>query len=361
MALGAAWVLAAAGAAGGDVRVRVENPPATGRVVALLFDRPDAFGDLRDPLRIAEVPAGGAAAFEDLPAGRYAVLAFHDQNANGTLDRNFLGIPREPLGFSNGYWAKGEPAFSQAALDVGAEDRAAADVELREIFGRRGLIGVGAGVLAQSNPYRGADGFRLQAIPAITYVGKRVQILGPVAQVGILDGERVRLAATARYRLGAYEEDDSAVLAGMGDRQDSLFAGLALQGSLPAGLRASAGYEHDVLDRVGGGTARFGLRRGFPFGRLSVSPGVALNWISAELAGHEFGVEGDEAGADRPVYRPGDAVNVELGLGMSAEWAGTWRLIVNGGVEFLANELRESPLVAEGWVLRGFAAVNASF
>lgn len=75
MALGAAWVLAAAGAAGGDVRVRVENPPATGRVVALLFDRPDAFGDLRDPLRTAEVPVGGAAAFEDLPAGRYAVLA----------------------------------------------------------------------------------------------------------------------------------------------------------------------------------------------------------------------------------------------------------------------------------------------
>ena len=237
MALGAAWALAAAGAAGGEVRVQVENPPATGRVVALLFDRPDAFGDLRDPLKTAEVPAGGTAAFEDLPAGRYAVLAFHDQNANGTLDRNFLGIPREPLGFSRSYWAKGEPAFSQAALDVGAEDRAAADVELREIFGRRGLIGVGAGVLAQSNPYRGADGFRVQAIPAITYVGKRVQILGPVAQVGLMDGGRARLAATARYRLGAYEEDDSAELEGMGDRKDSLFGGLALQGSLPAGAR----------------------------------------------------------------------------------------------------------------------------
>ena len=42
----------------------------------------------------------------------------------------------------------------------------------------------------------------------------------------------VRLAVTARYRLGAYDEDDSRDLEGMGDRKDSLFAGLALQASL---------------------------------------------------------------------------------------------------------------------------------
>ena len=76
-----------------------------------------------------------------------------------------------------------------------------------------------------------------------------------------------------------------------------------------------------------------------------MAPGAALNWLSAELAGHEFGVDADEARAERPAYRPGDAVNVELGLGMTAEWGGAWLVIVNGSAEFLANELRESPLV----------------
>ena len=37
----------------------------------------------------------------DLPAGTYAISCFHDVNGNGKLDKNFLGIPVEPYGFSN--------------------------------------------------------------------------------------------------------------------------------------------------------------------------------------------------------------------------------------------------------------------
>lgn len=37
--------------------------------------------------------------FEDLPPGQYAVQVMHDENDNGKLDSNFLGIPREGYGF----------------------------------------------------------------------------------------------------------------------------------------------------------------------------------------------------------------------------------------------------------------------
>ena len=33
-------------------------------------------------------------------AGEYAIQAFHDENANGEVDRAMLGIPREGVGFS---------------------------------------------------------------------------------------------------------------------------------------------------------------------------------------------------------------------------------------------------------------------
>jgi uncharacterized protein (DUF2141 family) len=33
--------------------------------------------------------------------GVYGVQAFHDQNDNFDLDRNFLGLPKEGMGFSN--------------------------------------------------------------------------------------------------------------------------------------------------------------------------------------------------------------------------------------------------------------------
>ncbi len=38
--------------------------------------------------------------FENLPAGRYAVNVFHDENNNGKIDKGFL-LPTEGIGFSN--------------------------------------------------------------------------------------------------------------------------------------------------------------------------------------------------------------------------------------------------------------------
>lgn len=346
-----------------EIAVTVANPPGTGTVVALLYDSADAFGDLRDPLQRKPMPAGAQepVRFEGLAAGTYAVVVFHDENGNGELDPNFMGIPREPLGFSRRYWAKGAPQFSGAAFAVEEGERVPVDVELKKIFGRKGLIGVGVGAIIQSSPYAGSDAVRVQAIPAVTYIGERVQILGPGGQAGLTSWRKMRLAATARYRLGAYDEEDSGFLEGMGDRKDSLFAGLALQAPLGAGVRASAGYEHDVLDRVGGGCGRLGIRRGWQVGRYSVAPQVAVNWLSAELAGHEYGVAAEEARAGRAEYRPGDAINFETGLGLSAEVGGSWRVIVNGSVEVLADALRESPLVDERTVFHGFAAVNYTF
>jgi uncharacterized protein (DUF2141 family) len=55
--------------------------------------------------------------FSGMEPGRYAVSVFHDENSNGKLDTNFLGIPREGVGASND--AKGHmgpPKFDAAAF-----------------------------------------------------------------------------------------------------------------------------------------------------------------------------------------------------------------------------------------------------
>jgi uncharacterized protein (DUF2141 family) len=54
--------------------------------------------------------------------GTYAVSVLHDVNSNGDLDTNFLGIPKEPLGFSNGAKPKmGPPSFDAAKFTHGSE------------------------------------------------------------------------------------------------------------------------------------------------------------------------------------------------------------------------------------------------
>ncbi|MFT3795753.1 DUF2141 domain-containing protein [Flavobacterium sp.] len=53
--------------------------------------------------------------FKDLPKGIYAVSVYHDENANGILDKNGFGMPTEGYGTSND--AKGfmgPPAFADA-------------------------------------------------------------------------------------------------------------------------------------------------------------------------------------------------------------------------------------------------------
>ena len=58
--------------------------------------------------------------FLKLPPGRYAIIVFHDENDNGLLDKNVLGIPTEGYGFSNnaqGFFSA--PSFDAAAVTVG--------------------------------------------------------------------------------------------------------------------------------------------------------------------------------------------------------------------------------------------------
>ena len=58
--------------------------------------------------------------FRDLPAGRYALSAFHDENDNAALDADALGIPHEGFGFANDPPSNNGPAsFEAASVSVG--------------------------------------------------------------------------------------------------------------------------------------------------------------------------------------------------------------------------------------------------
>mgnify|MGYP002885625679 FL=1 len=54
--------------------------------------------------------------FSEIPHGTYAISAFYDENGNGKLDCNFLGIPKEKAGVSNNY--SGLPKWEKSKFDV---------------------------------------------------------------------------------------------------------------------------------------------------------------------------------------------------------------------------------------------------
>jgi uncharacterized protein (DUF2141 family) len=92
-----------------------------GVVLCALYSSPDGFPQksekaiAHDKSEISEHHA--TCRFSGVIPGRYAVSVFHDENSNGKLDTNFMGIPREGVGASNN--AKGHfgpPKFDAAAF-----------------------------------------------------------------------------------------------------------------------------------------------------------------------------------------------------------------------------------------------------
>lgn len=65
-----------------------------------------------------------AVVFENVSPGTYAIAVFLDENANGKIDTNFLGIPKEKYGFSNNVFPMMRAAsFKESAFSVGGKDQ----------------------------------------------------------------------------------------------------------------------------------------------------------------------------------------------------------------------------------------------
>jgi uncharacterized protein (DUF2141 family) len=109
-------------AAAGELRVKlsgIENDKGEIRVAVFLSDK-----DFEAERFVAKIKVPAAAGvvevvFEDIAPGVYGINAFHDKNDNEKLDRNLVGIPKEPYAFSNN--AKGNfgpPKFEAVSFEV---------------------------------------------------------------------------------------------------------------------------------------------------------------------------------------------------------------------------------------------------
>lgn len=355
--------LAAGRAIAAEVSVQLESPPASGTVVLALYSSANTFGDLRDPAMLETYTLDGRGEYvlTDIPAGEYALVVYHDENDNLDMDRSFIGIPTEPLGFSNNYRPKGPPSYTRAAFTLADDEKRTFTVGLYRPLGKLGRVGIGVGAIGRSSPYRDYDGGVTQIIPAITYTGDRLQILGPNVSYGLIGTGKLRLALAGSYRPGVYEEDDSDYLEDMGDRDSTFTAGLALQAELPKGFDLALSYEHDVLDRVGGGEARVAIDKSLQLGTFRVSPALGVNWLAQDMADYDFGVAQDKATADRPAYRVGSTFTVDVGVGVLYEITTEWLVVMNVAIEFFDDDITDSPIVDEDYVIKGFFAINYVF
>jgi uncharacterized protein (DUF2141 family) len=120
----AACALLPAAAAEADSGPSLSVPVSTvrsgnGRLYVALYDQNNWLKPGRFvALRLVKAHQGTVTAnFSSVRPGRYSVAVFHDENNNGTVDRNLLGFPSEGFGFSRRSPMR-IPSFGETSFDI---------------------------------------------------------------------------------------------------------------------------------------------------------------------------------------------------------------------------------------------------
>ncbi|MEI6767104.1 MAG: DUF2141 domain-containing protein [Bacteroidota bacterium] len=102
----------------GSIKIIIKGCRTTGgKALVALYNKSNGFMK-KEPLRNAsEIIKSNqlTVQFDSLGKGNYAVAIIHDENGNGILDKNDMGIPVEGYGFSNDARGTfGPPEFKDA-------------------------------------------------------------------------------------------------------------------------------------------------------------------------------------------------------------------------------------------------------
>ena len=124
-----------AGADGGRLVIDVQNiRDDAGQIRASIYRDPDSFRKEDKALRVLSAPARpGRVRFDldGLPPGSYAVMAYHDANADGKLNLRLGMFPTEGYGLSNNPKVMGPPKFADSAFEVAGPETA---VDIRLVY-----------------------------------------------------------------------------------------------------------------------------------------------------------------------------------------------------------------------------------
>jgi uncharacterized protein (DUF2141 family) len=127
-------ILGSIGLLGADITVEVSNiKNANGKLAIAIFNSSESFLDntkmfRNKPLKITDEKMSYI--FKNIPNGTYAVVAFHDENDNGIMDRSIIGFPIEKPAISNIPTLTAPPSFEEAKFEL--RDNMVIELRLRE-------------------------------------------------------------------------------------------------------------------------------------------------------------------------------------------------------------------------------------
>jgi outer membrane protein len=222
-------------------------------------------------------------------------------------------------------------------------------------------VSLGVGVISSPRPYVGADD-QLRVIPLIEFASERFYVRGVTAGARLIAGGRFDLDLIGRFRFAGLEAGDSAFLAGMAARRETMEMGLSAVWDLGrVDLQATA--TRDALGRSDGSQAGLEVAWSKVFGRgaAGLFPAVGVAWQDANFVDYYAGVRAEEERPGRPAFEAGGALNPGVRLAGFAKVTDRVRLVGLLRVERLGGGYERSPIIESRWSYFGLLGLAYDF
>ena len=221
--------------------------------------------------------------------------------------------------------------------------------------GSRFRLAAGAGVSVEQSPYLGGKD-SVELVPVLFVQMGRFYLRGPTLGAELYDGDDLSVSAGISLDFADTHRGDSPQLADMSKLDDVWLGEVEVSyeadwGELGLSLAADVSGTHD------GYLAGFSYGYPLELGGWQIEPEVGVEWHSAKVNRHYYGVGANDVRSDRPIYEPDAGMNYELGVTVTYPFAERHALSLEVEAEWLSSEVSDSPIVERDSV----ASVGVSY
>lgn len=184
-------------------------------------------------------------------------------------------------------------------------------------------------------------------LPLLGYEGDRFYLRGVSGGLHLFKNDmheiNVQLSYLPQRYLASWSDDDA--MKQLDDRYSSMLAGLNYRLLSPCGI-LQATVSAEILGYSNGLIARASYSYPLTLGRVTFLPSAGLTWTSRDYNKYYYGIKSGESRASGlSEYKPGSALSPDAGLAVRASLSENWSLFANGNLEFLNQEIYDSPMV----------------
>lgn len=225
--------------------------------------------------------------------------------------------------------------------------------------GKRPLT-LGLGVLYKDKPYRNySSSDKSQAVPIVLYEGEHFFARGATIGWDFLDSDALEVAVIGQFLGDGYDESDSKVLRGNGDKDPSFGVGGQVIWK-PENLGFQFSAVQDISDNSDGAQAIGQVFYKYHAGNFMITPAASVVWQSDDYNDYYYGVRSRAKNANP--YTADSDFNYRLGvLGVYKQPNSQWMFMGGLRYEFFGDEITDSTIVSEDEQLSALIGVAYTF